>query len=122
MDLWIRSQDKKLLVGTNEVEWRINSFVGENDKIDKNGNLVVCPKRTIVGYTFYANGTMIAEYKTEEKAREILNTLKKLLSKCDTGIDRIMPVFPDLKIKLYPREMHIVYEMPADNEVEAWEE
>ncbi len=114
MDLWIRSQDKKLLVGTQEIELRINSFVGENDKVDKNGNLVVCPKRTIVGYTFYANGTMIAEYKTEEKAREILNTLKKLLSKCDIGIDRIMPVFPDLEIKLYPLEMHTVYQMPAD--------
>lgn len=115
MDLWIRSQDKKLLVGTSEVELRINLF--EKDKIDKYGNLVVCPKRTIVGYAFYANGTMIGEYKTEEKAREILNKLKKLLSKCDTGIDRIMPVFPDLKIKLYPLETHIVYEMPADDEV-----
>lgn len=66
MDLWIRSQDKKMLRINPELE----IYEGNNKNI-----LIIDTK----GSTDYYIAKILGQYKTEERALEVLDEIQRLL-------------------------------------------
>ena len=96
MDLWIRSQNGQSLIKAYEIEFKINSYVDENDRYDENGFEKVNPKRLISGYTFFVNGRVVGNYKSAETVKSVLKAIHEFINH-------------------YGNRQ--VYEMPADDEV-----
>ena len=75
MEVWVRSQDRRLLI-------KCNSIHIEN-KYDKHVNIFdnKSPKPEVIGYNLYVNGGMfVGEYSSKEKAFEVLDEIQgKLL-------------------------------------------
>lgn len=68
MDLWIRSQDKNILL-------KVNSLCIEDEKI------------------LYANGIKIGKYDTKERALDVLDEMQYILRTCNNTMVYNMPEF-----------------------------
>ena len=111
MSLWIRSQDKELLMNCNAVGIGL-----EDDK------------------SIYSNGYVLGTYSTKEKALKVLDMIEKALTKTinienvelseleilkeELKQNRTISTMPleDLEYKIHNREF--VFQMPLDTEVE----
>ena len=105
MELWIRSQDREMLLKTTSLCMEI-----QND---------VDPK--LHTFNIFANGIRVGNYKSKERAIAILDEIQNILScKCLLkSYDNLTPEFNDNLI-IQPCEVHIeqlndyVYEMPQE--------
>lgn len=102
MELWIRSQDKERLIKIKNIETKHNytekekqvKYLLENGSFTYRTELV---KDKYIKSIVYGDGYWLGEYKTKERALEVLDEIQDLMrSLSDT----------DLKI--------IQYEMPKD--------
>ena len=100
MELWIRSQDKEILVKTNALYVMDNQIWNEVPFYENHKK---------IGLTITGHNHRLAQYKSKERALEVLNEIHNILYKVS---------YPDLRditdaSKLYIPPI-IVYEMPEE--------
>lgn len=66
MELWIRSQDKEKLMRVKEVLYQYGAF--EDNTLN-----------VIIGSPFYDDNAILGEYKTKERALEVLDEIQSIL-------------------------------------------
>ena len=92
MELWIRSQDRELLVLAKGFEFQYTSYDG--------------------GYQIFAvwqnNYQMVGKYKNKERALEVLDEIHQRLIDLQT-----IEIAPD-SYKTIKRNINCVYEMPKE--------
>lgn len=106
MELWIRSQDKRNLKKINT-----EIYIREGLSNYAEGDV----------YFIVSSGTELGEYKTKERALEVLDEIQNILSgNCILkSYDNVTPEFSENLI-INPCEVHIeqlntyVYKMPED--------
>lgn len=93
MELWIRSQDKERIIKINQLD------VMELDTD-------VDPRYNHFG--IYANEYLVGEYKSNERALEVLDEIHQKLIYLET-----LEIVPD-SYKILPKDTSNVYEMPKE--------
>lgn len=115
MDLWIRSQDKRILGIARDIHICERRVVVEYPELHS--------EKDPDNYVILIGGYEYGVYKTKERVLEVLDEIQKLLVPCyivDKDYNSSLDMFiqnKDSEIKVLPREC-VVYEMPADEEVE----
>ena len=85
MELWIRSQDKESLTKVSNVEYTY-----------KEGDLYTDVRRKHYIGTYYDNLKILGEYKTKERALEVLDEVQDLLQNAYIGnANRIVYQMPE---------------------------
>lgn len=91
MELWIRSQDKECLIKVNDIAIEQNMIIGYFDKDTE--------------YEY------LGQYKSKERALEILDEIQKIL----IGKRGLISTLDKDKIEFIPFEnQSVVYEMPKE--------
>ena len=70
MELWIRSQDKRTLINTKRID------------VDDT-NIIVWDKGR------YASEIYLGQYKTKERALEVLDEIQKIIKWCQTDMENV---------------------------------
>lgn len=114
MELWIRSQDKKILTKINNL-WIMDNQIWMEVPFYENHKKI--------GLTITGNNHKLAEYKSKERALEVLDEIQNILKptlifqncEVDTNIldeiRKVGAVVDDSKIKQFDT---YVYEMPQE--------
>lgn len=84
MELWIRSQDKKLLVQAKEVKAEV--FVGKKLYSPYTNEEIISFDGDDKFYVIRVNSEMVGEFKTEERCLEILDEVQKILTRTGTFV------------------------------------
>ena len=92
MDLWIRSQNRELLIKPNVLD------------LDLDDTTIVCSSNTEGEYT-------LGEYKTYERAIEVLDEIEKIIGWCQKDLRDV--TVGDLE-NLIGNFNNFVYEMPKE--------
>ena len=117
MELWIRSQDKKVLKKINDIEIDYLDFEKYHyvKDIESKGE-----------YSIRGNGETLGQYETEERALEVLNEIQKLIQPTfiTTGYDCKCKENPfdklSFNLEIAPTKIEVkelltyVYEMPEE--------
>ena len=117
MDLWIRSQNKKQLELVKHIE------INHKQELDNSVLGLTSGTVDIEECYILVNGRNFGEYKTEQRAIEVLDEIQNLLIDryvWDNGYYLGSDVFipsKDAEIKALPRTC-AVYQMPADDGVD----
>lgn len=69
MELWIRSQDKEVLLNIKGIQYQNYKLV-ENETVEAN---------ILIGFYNYYDNEILGEYETKERAIEILDEIQSLL-------------------------------------------
>ena len=101
MDLWIRSQDKEILVKVEYLEYFYKKvhYANEEKPREEHHNI-----GTYIGNEQFI---ILGEYKTKERALEVLDEIQKKINLINLGHDFGSPMV-DLKNPSY------IYEMPKE--------
>lgn len=81
MDLWIRSQDKNMLMQAKEVKTEV--FIGKKIYSPNTHKEVITFDGDDKFYVIRVNNEPAGEYETEERFREILDEIQKLIIDSD---------------------------------------
>ena len=92
MDLWIRSQNRELLIKPNVLD------------LDFDDTTIICISNTEEEYT-------LGKYKTYERAIEVLDEIQKVIGWCQKNLRDV--TVGDLK-NLIGNFNNFVYEMPKE--------
>ena len=101
MDLWIRSQDKEILVKVEYLEYFYNKVHYANEEKPREEH------HNIGTYISNEQFIILGEYKTEQRALEVLDEIQKKINLINLGHDLGSPMV-DLKNPSY------IYEMPKE--------
>lgn len=96
MDLWIRSQDRESLTKVSDVEYTY-----------KKGDLYTDVRGKHYIGTYYHNLKILGEYKSKERAIEVLDEIQNKINLINLGHDFGSPMI-DLKNPTY------IYQMPKE--------
>lgn len=95
MELWIRSQDKEVLLNIKGIQYQNYKLV-ENETVEAN---------ILIGFYNYYDNEILGEYETKERALEVLNEIQNKINLINLGHDFGSPMV-DLKNPTY------IYQMP----------
>jgi hypothetical protein len=95
MELWIRSQDKEVLLNIKGIQYQNYKLV-ENETIEAN---------ILIGFYNYYDNEILGEYETKERALEVLTEIQNKINLINLGHDFGSPMI-DLKNPTY------IYQMP----------
>ena len=70
MELWIRSQDKEVLLNIKGIQYQ-NCKLVENETVEAN---------ILIGFYNYYDNEILGEYETKERALEVLEEIQNILS------------------------------------------
>ena len=70
MELWIRSQDKEVLLNIKGIQYQ-NCKLVENETVESN---------ILIGLYNYYDNEILGEYETKERALEVLDEIQNILS------------------------------------------
>jgi hypothetical protein len=96
MELWIRSQDKEVLLNIKGIQYQNYKLV-ENETVEAN---------ILIGFYNYYDNEILGEYETKERAIEILDEIQDELIGSD-----FMPIEKNEEVVLTCGSAKI-YEMP----------
>lgn len=77
MELWIRSQDKEVLLNIKGIQYQNYKLV-ENETVEAN---------ILIGLYNYYDNEILGEYETKERALEVLDEIQKLLKTAELNDD-----------------------------------
>ena len=97
MELWIRSQDKEVLLNIKGIQYQ-NCKLVENETVEAN---------ILIGLYNYYDNEILGEYETKERALEVLTEIQNKINLINLGRDFGSPMI-DLKNPTY------IYQMPAE--------
>lgn len=97
MELWIRSQDKKILLNIKGIQYQ-NCKLVENETVEAN---------ILIGFYNYYDNEILGEYETKERALEVLTEIQNKINLINLGHDFGSPMI-DLKNTTY------IYQMPEN--------
>lgn len=97
MELWIRSQDKEVLLNIKGIQY-INYKLVENETVEAN---------VLIGLYNYYDNEILGEYETKERALEVLTEIQNKINLINLGHDFGSPMI-DLKNPTY------IYQMPEN--------
>lgn len=97
MELWIRSQDKEVLLNIKGIQYQ-NCKLVENETVEAN---------ILIGLYNYYDNEILGEYETKERALEVLTEIQNKINLINLGHDFGSPMV-DLKNPTY------IYQMPAE--------
>ena len=97
MELWIRSQDKEVLLNIKGIQYQNYKLV-ENETVEAN---------ILIGFYNYYDNEILGEYETKERALEVLNEIQNKINLINLGHDFGSPMI-DLKNPTY------IYQMPEN--------
>lgn len=80
MKLWVRSQDREKLLKINGIQYQ-NCKLVENETIETN---------ILIGFYSSYENEILGEYKTKERALEVLDEIQDLLQNAYTGKSNII--------------------------------
>ena len=95
MELWIRSQDKEVLLNIKGIQYQNYKLV-ENETVEAN---------ILIGFYNYYDNEILGEYETKERALEVLTEIQNKINLINLGHDFGSPMI-DLKNPTY------IYQMP----------
>ena len=95
MELWIRSQDKEVLLNIKGIQYQNYKLV-ENETVEAN---------ILIGFYNYYDNEILGEYETKERALEVLTEIQNKINLINLGHDFGNPMI-DLKNPTY------IYQMP----------
>lgn len=95
MELWIRSQNKEVLLNLKAIQYQNYKLV-EDETVEAN---------ILIGFYNYYDNEILAEYETKERALEILDEIQNKINLINLGHDFGSPMI-DLKNPTY------IYQMP----------
>ena len=95
MELWIRSQDKEVLLNIKGIQYQNYKLV-ENETVEAN---------ILIGLYNYYDNEILGEYETKERALEVLTEIQNKINLINLGHDFGSPMI-DLKNPTY------IYQMP----------
>lgn len=95
MELWIRSQDKEILLNIKGIQYQ-NCKLVENETVEAN---------ILIGFYNYYDNEILGEYETKERALEVLTEIQNKINLINLGHDFGSPMV-DLKNPTY------IYQMP----------
>lgn len=101
MDLWIRSQDKEILVKVEYLEYFYKKVHYANEEKPREEH------HNIGTYISNEQFIILGEYKTEQRALEVLDEIQRKINLINLGHDFGSPMI-DLKNPTY------IYEMPKE--------
>ena len=101
MDLWIRSQDKEILVKVEYLDYFYKKVHYANEEKPREEH------HNIGTYISNEQFIILGEYKTEQRALEVLDEIQKKINLINLGHDFGSPMV-DLKNPSY------IYEMPKE--------
>lgn len=90
--MWIRSQDLAILVKANEI------------CIENKTNI-------------RAEGSLIGEYSTEEKAMRVMDMIQKQIAFCSESYEIVRPVLKSDNFEPYWKKREVVFNMPEDTKI-----
>lgn len=96
MELWIRSQDKEILLNIKGIQYQ-NCKLVENETVEAN---------ILIGFYNYYDNEILGEYETKERALEVLDEIQDELIGSD-----FMPIEKNEEVVLTCGSAKI-YEMP----------
>lgn len=111
MELWIRSQDKEVLLNIKGIQYQNYKLV-ENETVEAN---------ILIGLYNYYDNEILGEYETKERALEVLDEIQNILKpiiKIKYEYDDSQPIMNGEWLKSLKEESKIeelstyVYEMP----------
>ena len=70
MELWIRSQDKEVLLNIKGIQYQNYKLV-ENETVEAN---------ILIGFYNYYDNEILGEYETKERALEVLDEIQRLIT------------------------------------------
>lgn len=97
MNLWVRSQDKEKLLKINGLQYQ-NCKLVENETVETN---------ILIGFYSSYENEILGEYKTKERAIEVLDEIQNKINLINLGHDFGSPMI-DLKNPTY------IYQMPEN--------
>lgn len=95
MELWVRSQNKEVLLNIKAIQYQNYKLV-EDETVEAN---------ILIGFYNYYDNEILAEYETKERALEILDEIQNKINLINLGHDFGSPMI-DLKNPTY------IYQMP----------
>ena len=95
MELWIRSQDKEVLLNIKGIQYQNYKLV-ENETVEAN---------ILIGLYNYYDNEILGEYETKERALQVLGEIQNKINLINLGHDFGSPMV-DLKNLTY------IYQMP----------
>ena len=95
MELWVRSQNKEVLLNIKAIQYKNYKLV-EDEKVEAN---------ILIGFYNYYDNEILGEYETKERALEILDEIQNKINLINLGHDFGSPMI-DLKNPTY------IYQMP----------
>ena len=90
--MFIRSQDKKILTETHDVE------------IDSANQI-------------WGSGMFIGEYSTEEKAIRVMDMIQKQIASRSESYELVRPILKSDRFSPYWKKREVVFNMPEDTEI-----
>ncbi len=111
MDLWIRSQDREILTKANSL-WLLDNQIWMEVPFYENHKKL--------GLTVGGHNYRLAQYKTKERALEVLDEIQKLLEpeydsyNAITGKNNNGYFFSEAIRKARPQPATLIYEMPKE--------
>lgn len=103
MELWVRSQKKKLLVQAKKIKSEI--FFGEKLYSHNTNEEIISFDGYDRFYVIRANGETVGEYETEERCFEILDEIQKIIDDA--------PIFVKDKVKLSKEDIERALSLPV---------
>ena len=98
--MWIKSQNKKILVDTNKIYIECDSIYNHK--------------------TYFIKGDCIlGEYSTKEKAIKVMDMIQSQLIFCTEKYTKVSPVLVDDQWEPFWKKHESVFQMPQDDEVKA---
>lgn len=98
MELWVRSQDKEILLNIKGIQYKDYKSV-ENETVEAN---------ILIGFYNYYDNEILGEYETKERALEVLDEIQDELIGSD-----FMPIEKNEEVVLTCGSAKI-YEMPEN--------
>ena len=99
--MWIRSQNKKILVDTNKI------YI-ECDFLDYD-----CNHKTY----FIKGDCILGQYSTEEKALKVIDMMQIQISSRSESFEIVRPVLKSDPFEPYYKKREVVFQMPKDEGV-----
>ena len=106
MDLWIRSQNKKILE-------KVDTIMYDNTNLEHDGML---PEYNVIVGHFIKSATItLGEYKSEERANEIINEIQELLKGQDICLFHNCDITAEQWHQMKKEKVGIVWDIGKDN-------
>ena len=96
--MWIRSQNKKILVDTNKIYIECDSIYNHK--------------------TYFIKGDCIlGQYSTEEKAMKVINMIQRQIVSRSESYEIVRPILKSDPFEPYWKKREVVFQMPEDTKI-----